>query len=828
MGEGAKRVTTGAVVAGFGALSLAMGCEFLFSSRGFFGYEAIGGRMMRDVPIIPMGNDPAGEPAAPGRGRVAPWQSAARLSSIGSALALIAERAERFLSDAGFDRAPWLAVLFGAGIFAWFALSGPWQWVSAIGASILLAISALALWPYGSAADEERSNLRRAVIACALVFAAGMAVIWARSEMVGAEPIAHPVIERVEGYVLTREDQPSEQRVRLTMAVRLAGDADKALHQARKIRVNVPERALADDGLGTAVVEGAVVRLRARLMPPAAPMLPGGYDFARAAWFKGLAATGTAMGDIELVRPAPSGGGTIRSLQRRLSAHVRARVEGSAGTIAAAFASGDRGAIARSDAEAMRDAGLTHLLAISGLHVSAVVAAAYFAALRLLALFPALALRVRLPVMAAACGALAGVGYTLLTGAQVPTVRACAAAMLVLVALAMGRDALSLRMVAVAAGFVMLLWPESAIGPSFQMSFSAVLAIIALSSSRPARAFMRAREEPWLASMGRKVAMLFATGLTIELALMPIVLFHFHRAGFYGAFANLIAIPLVTFVAMPLIAIALLLDVLGLGAPAWWLVEGALNLLLAIAHFTAAQPGAVKLMPQMSMTTIAVFVAGGLWLALWQGRRRLWGLALIGAGVVLLARTPVPDVLVSRDGRQVGITITQEGTRRLISLRDSESRYTRDNLLELAGVSADPVPLANWPGARCSTAFCVVSIERGGRVWHLLISRTRDRIEERALAAACAQSDIVIADRYLPRSCRPRWIKADRRMLDQTGGLALDLDSEAVTTVAAHQGQHGWWRPPPTTRPDRNERRAQENPPESPQQEQPPAPTSNQ
>jgi competence protein ComEC len=256
-----------------------------------------------------------------------------------------------------------------------------------------------------------------------------------------------------------------------------------------------------------------------------------------------------------------------------------------------------------------------------------------------------------------------------------------------------------------------------------------------------------------------------------------------------------------------------MLDMVGLGAPVWWLVEGALNFLLAIAHFTAAQPGAVKLMPQMSQTTIAVFVAGGLWLALWRGRSRLWGLAAIAIGVVMLARTPVPDVLISRDGRQVGITLTDQGTRRLLSLRDSNSRYTRDNLLELAGVAAEPVPLALWPGARCSSAFCVVSIERGGRTWHLLIARTRERIEERALAAACAQSDIVIADRYLPRSCRPRWIKADRRMLDQTGGLALDLEREQVITVAAHQGEHGWWRPPPATRPDRSAARPEQSQP---------------
>jgi len=139
--------------------------------------------------------------------------------------------------------------------------------------------------------------------------------------------------------------------------------------------------------------------------------------------------------------------------------------------------------------------------------------------------------------------------------------------------------------------------PQSAVGPSFQMSFAAVLAIIALANSASAAAFLAPRDEPWWARTGRRITMLFATGVVIELALMPIVLFHFHRAGMYGALANVVAIPLVTFVAMPLIALGLLLDTMGLGGPVWWLVAGALELLLGIAHLTAGQAGAVRLMP---------------------------------------------------------------------------------------------------------------------------------------------------------------------------------------------------------------------------------------
>lgn len=752
---------------------------------------------MADTPIIPIAGEPdssaaasRADPSEPRRAKGGMWQRGGGLSRLSGA---VAGRAEAFLAGAGFDRAPWLAVIFAGGILAWFALPGPWQWASVLGSALFTALLAIAMWRD----RDDREHLRKALIASALVFAAGIAVIWLRSEMVGAEPIERPMIEQVQGYVLEREDQPADDRIRLTLAVR---DAESG--EGRKIRINIPleevarvDAAYAAPAPGTSVlVEGAVVKLRVRLMPPASPMLPGSYDFARAAWFKGLSGTGSILGEIEVVEPSYEAR-LLPGLQRVLSGHVRSRVDGSAGTIAAAFASGDRGAITKADEDAMRDAGLTHLLSISGLHVSAVIAAAYLVALKLLALFPSLAVRVRLPVLAAGAGALAGIGYTLLTGAEVPTVRSCAAAMLVLIALAMGRDALSLRMVAVAAVFVLLLWPESVIGPSFQMSFSAVLAIVALHGSAPVKAFLRPREEPWWAHAGRRVAMLFLTGLVIEIALMPIVLFHFHRAGFYGAFANVIAIPLVTFVSMPLIAVALVFDLVGLGDPFWWLAEGSLNLLLGLAHFTASQPGAVKLMPQMSGLAIALFTLGGLWLALWSGRARLLGFVPAAIATVMLVTTPIPDVLIGREGRHVGITIEDaDGSRNLLSLRDSRSSYSRDNLLELAGVTSAPIPLAEWDGARCSSEFCTIVLERGGKEWVLLLARNRDLIEERALAAACEQADIVVADRYLPRSCSPRWLKADRGFLEKSGGLALNLEDESITMVANGQGEHGWWR----------------------------------
>lgn len=722
--------------------------------------------MGREIfPHVPMGSD-AAQTAALQHG---PWRKRANLSSG-------LEQVERFLASSRLEQAPWAVVALMAGIALWFVTGSGWHWLAVIAAGLGVAAVALTFLR----ADGRYPFVRRALAVAGFAMAFGCGLAWAKSTIVGVAPIARPVVAQVEATVLDREDRPAEQRIRLLLATR-----EPETGRAIKVRLNLPlEQARPQ------IDEGARIRLRARLVPPPAPMLPGGYDFARTAWFAGISATGSAIGGVEVLSPGQRG--VISDVQRSLSLHVRENLAGSPGAIAAALASGDRGAIAEADDQAMRDSGLTHLLSVSGLHVSAVVAAAYFVALRLLALWPWLALRVRIPLAAAGAGALAGIAYTLLTGAELPTIRSCIGAVLVLLALAIGRDPLSMRMVAIAGFVVLLFWPEALIGPSFQMSFAAVIAIVALHGSNAMRAFSAPRDEGWLGKALRNTAGLLLTGVVIELTLMPIVLFHFHRAGVYGALANVVAIPLTTFVSMPLIALALLFDLAGLGAPFWWLAGKSLELLLSIAHWVSAVPGAVSAMPSIGGGTFALFVVGGLWLALWQSRVRLLGLVPVAIGLILLLLVRTPDLLISGDGRHVGIT--GESGDDLLVLRESRTGYTRDNLLETAGMSGSTRQLADWPGAVCNADFCAITLARGGREWRLLVGRGSDYVPERALAAACDRADIVIAPRYLPRSCQPRWLKADRRMLDRTGGLTIDLARREVKTVAQGQGEHGWWR----------------------------------
>ncbi len=502
----------------------------------------------------------------------------------------------------------WLPVALGFGIALWFVLPESSGWLAS-----LLALAALAglSFLFGGA---WRSG--RGLALFALASGLGLALVWLHAALTPTEFLDRPYAGRFAAEVETIEPLPARESVRLV----LRNPSDSELPY--RFRVNVDAEAVPED-----LAPGAAIAVNARLMPPPRAAVPGGYDFARRAWFEEIGATGRAWGEIEILRMQREEGWSAWLARQRqtLAAHVAERVGGPEGAIAATLATGDRGRIAEEDAEAMRRSGLAHLLAISGLHVTAVIGVTMLLVLKLLALSPRLALRAPLILIAAAAGALAGLGYTLFTGSQVPTVRACVAALLVLVGVALGRDAITLRLVATGALVVLILWPETLVGPSFQLSFAAVTAIVALHEHPRVKALLSRRDESAARKIGRFALGLFLTGLVVEIALMPIALFHFNKAGIYGALANIVAIPLTTFVIIPLEALALLLDSIGLGAPLWWLVGKALGLLLGLAHSVSTSPGAVALLPTMPLVAFVAMIMGGLWFCLWRTGWRYWG-----------------------------------------------------------------------------------------------------------------------------------------------------------------------------------------------------------
>jgi len=682
-------------------------------------------------------------------------------------------RVERWLEAERERIALWVPVALGIGIIAWYSLPDPVRWAGWVGLCALLALASLAL-PRGG-------RLRMMLVAGALLAGAGCVLIWGKALVWGEKPLARPVFMEVRGEALSVEPQPALGRTRIVVA------PDAALGLPDRIRVNILEKDWrADMGVG------ALLSFRARLMPPAPPAVPGAYDFAERAYFLGIGATGRALAPIEVLRPASRQEGTLRL---RLAEHVRSRLDGGEGAIAAALATGDRGAISEEDADAMRRSGLAHLLSISGLHVSALIGAVVMLVYRLLALSPRLALGLPLMLIAAAAGAVAGIGYTLLTGSEVPTIRSCIAALLVLGGLALGREPISLRLVAAGALVVLIFWPDALMGPSFQMSFAAVAVLIALAEAPWFRRLTGVRDEGWAGKTGRMLLGLFLTGVAIELALMPIALHHFHQAGILGSLANLIAIPLTTFVVMPAEALALLADIAGLGAPFWWIAGKALTLLLVVAHRVAAHPLATWALPVASGVPFAAMMLGGLWLLIWRTRLRYAGLVPLLAGAVVLLTMPAPDVVVTGDGRHMAVRFADG---RIALLRDGAGDYVRGIIGAASGegggrdAGAAMGALSQAPEARCSRDMCAVRIADGRRNWTILATHSDMNVPWQSLIDACARADIVVSDRRLPRACSPRWLKLDKARLRQTGGVAVYLEQQRWRGVRRPDDRHPW------------------------------------
>jgi competence protein ComEC len=669
----------------------------------------------------------------------------------------------------------WLPVALGAGIALWVLL--PW-------ASQRLALAA-ALAGLGLALLVLRQRWAGALL---LVMLAGLATMEWRVARLAHVVLPQRTVASLTARIEAVEPLPARDQLRLVLAVERWEVPDPRLPD--RVRVSLRGPAATQPGLGP----GARIALRAALSPPAGPAAPGGHDMARALWFQQIGATGIVFGTPRLLTPAPppSGPGQwLASTRLTLSARLRAALPGETGAIAAVFVTGDRGAVPPETASAIRDSGLAHLLSISGLHIAVVVGGTILIARRLLALWPWLALRVPIRLLALALGAGTGLTYTLLAGAQVPTVRAMLATLIVLAGLIAGREAFSLRLLAAAAFLILLVRPEVLLGPSFQMSFAAVAAIVALYESKAGRRWLAPMEDaPPLARLARGLAALLATGLVAELVLSPIGLYHFQQSGLYGVFANLFAIPLASFGIIPALVLGLAGDIFGLGSLAYQPAGSFIDWLLHIATITATLPGAVARLPAMHGLAYAVLIIGGLLLILCRSRLRLLGLPFVVMGLVLALGRPPPDLLISRDGRHVALRLPSGD---IAMLRPRAGAFLHASWSAALAGRSTGLSLDSLPGMACSADACLGDLAgaRGGRV-RLLATRSANWLPQAELEPACRSADIVVSERRLPGWCQPRWLKLDAQGLSERGAIAIWLDRGRVTGSLDSAGDQPW------------------------------------
>lgn len=680
----------------------------------------------------------------------------------------------------------WAPVALGLGIGSYFALPVEPPLGLTIGALLLLLLA----WAVPGFTSGSKGRIRKILLAGMILALAGMLLAELRSIAVAGPVIARETRPLTLTGQIIRIERKSGDHLRLLLDVEgMSGRASDEL--PRRVRVNVRTSA-------PELRPGDKVSMLAILRPPPEPILPGGYDFARSAWFQRIGALGFTISDVTRFeeRPDESLEIHVEGVRDGIALRVSEVIQGDAGALAVALITGLRGGLSDEVQDNMRGAGLAHLLAISGLHMALVTGALFFGVRALLALSPTLALKYPIKKIAALAAWAGAVFYLMLSGSGISTQRAFIMVSIVLLAVLLDRQAISLRLVALAAMLVLLFSPESLLSASFQMSFAAVAALVSGFEWQQQRfgGIMAGRRGLLPRAAWYLWGTILAT-LIAEASIGPVAAFHFHRVALFGIPANVIAMPLMSFWIMPLAVLALVLMPLGLEAIALVPMGWGLEVLLVVAGEVAGLPGAVRSIPAMPFASFLLIIAGGLWLVLTREARwrRMAALPLLLAlPVMFLAERP--DVLIGRQGK---IFAVADGAGDYVISTRRAGRFTRRVWLETYGQEDYEI----WPmkggrvkgeGAdipvRCDAVACVYGppAAPGEEIVFLF---KRDGFGEE-----CNTADILISRHFAPRSCNAPELVIDGRVMRREGAITLfRVDGGwRMHSVAMARGERPW------------------------------------
>ncbi|MEQ1718573.1 MAG: ComEC/Rec2 family competence protein, partial [Hyphomicrobium sp.] len=643
------------------------------------------------------------------------------------------------------------------------------------------------------------ASLPRGTLAASCAFAvllAGLGFIAAKARV---EMVRAPVLQKVlVGVRLTgrleRVEPKSPRGERLTIAVETLGDLAPGVRPQR-VRV----RTLKAIPPGVHLLKaGMRVTLTATLSPPAKPALPGGFDFARTAWFEGLGGVGYTFSGVEVLPDTGAPGWkqrfatAIESVRATLNARIKAALEGQSGAIAAALITGERGGISEATNADYKNSGLFHILSISGLHMVIMAGAVFFSVRLLLVMVPVLALSYDIKKWAALAGIAGALGYLAISGGAFATVRSAVMILVMFLAILLDRPALALRNVALGAFAILIVYPESLFDAGFQMSFAAVTGLIAAYEEVRRRVTNRAEPHPVLS-----VALFFGgivlSTIIASVAVAPFAAYHFHQSQQYAVLANLLAIPICNFLVMPAALAALVLMPFGLEGLALVPMGFGIDMMSWCAGRVAKLPGAVGVLPAIPGISFVLLVMGGLWLALWQARWRMLGAALTAGGLVLAPTLPRPDALIARGGDLVAV---RGGDGALSALPARQSKFELSRWLEHDGDARAASEAAKAAAFSCDSIGCTA------RVKGVLLAVAR---HPAAIGDDCAQAQVVVLNVPRPKTgCEGVGKVIDFFDIWRDGTHALYIAPATaeqaagvrIETVAAHRGDRPWSQSP--------------------------------
>jgi competence protein ComEC len=532
---------------------------------------------------------------------------------------------------------------------------------------------------------------------------------------------------------------------------------------------------------------GNHAQLKALLFAPPGPAIPGGYDFSRGFYFERVGAVGFSPSAPVVIEQGEISGfdAWLTALRLAINERIVAPMYKENGPVAAAMMVGEQSAVSEEVNDSMRASGLYHVLSISGLHMSIAAGLLYVFMRLLLSLYPPWALRLPVKKIAAAFGLLGAFVYLLLAGHPVPAVRSFVMVACVMAAILLDRRGISMYSLAWAAALILLFQPEALLGASFQLSFAATIAILALYE----RYSYLLHDS--LASVPRKIRLYFfglmLTSLAASLATAPLVIYNFNRFPLWGIGANMLMVPLATFWIMPAAVLAFVAMPLGLEHwPLQWLDTG-IGWMIAGSKWIAAMPHASVAVVSPSWWGIVLCIYGVLWLCLWQGAWRLLGLPLVVIGLSTVALHEPYDLLVSDDATKIAMRMEDNNW---LFLRGRADSFDAQLWLKTHGKSeaftlSDLKDKPNAP--RCDEKICEATV----RGYDIAVARKKDAQKE-----LCGKDvDIVIVEDYIDdEACAAIPLVIDRRFLKHAGAVGIRFPRAGIVIDTSEElrGRRPW------------------------------------
>ncbi|MDR0753254.1 MAG: ComEC family competence protein [Holosporaceae bacterium] len=393
-------------------------------------------------------------------------------------------------------------------------------------------------------------------------------------------------------------------------------------------------------------VPGSEVLFRIILSPLQPQAFPGAYDFKKQQYFRGISARGYITIPPKILKEPKST--TLHLLIKQLRHSIDKKIEKylpqETASVAKALITGNKSGVPINIRNNFANSGIAHLLAISGLHMGIIGFFVFWFFRVLFCCFPTICMFFDVKKTAAAISWITVLLYLCISGSSVPSIRAFIMHTLVICAIFAERRAISMRSVAIAATLIMIFSPEVILFPSFQMSFGAVIAIVALYESR------------WNFSGFAKT--LFDILATTIVASIPTTIFSmctFNQLTLNSVLANIISIPLMSFLVMPLAVISLLLIPFDAEKLLIICLGYGVQLLIKISELAAQLPGSYFAMSTPTSANMAIFIFSGLILTLIQHRVRFLGIIGLAIGCVYYYFSSTPDIFISPKSKVIGI-----------------------------------------------------------------------------------------------------------------------------------------------------------------------------